>query len=348
MTTEYEQLRSEVERLFDANTACGEAQWVQLALRIFRYQAKHNALYAEFLRLLRVNVDQIDRLEKIPCLPISAFKHHTVYTSENIWSAQAVFESSGTTGGNTSHHCIRDLAWYQRLTQLGIEHQYGLPVQEYCTLALLPSYLERGNSSLVSMVDGFIQQSKYPELSGFFLYDYDELRRRLNIVKRDKIPCLLFGVAYALIQYTETYPETPLHAGVRLIETGGMKGQREEWTKSRLHTYLRERFYPIPIESEYGMTELLSQAYWHEKKRYFLPNPSLRVLLRDATDPLHIYPRSFTRTGGINLIDLANIDSCAFIASDDLGRYAGEEGTGFEILGRFDAAQLRGCNLLVQ
>jgi hypothetical protein len=222
----------------------------------------------------------------------------------------------------------------------GFEHFYG-KINDYCVLALLPNYLERSGSSLVEMVQYFIHLSKYPE-SGFFLYDTDLLYEKLLYLRQKNIPILLIGVSFALIDFAEKY-EIDLSEKVILMETGGMKGKRKEITREKLHYFLKKRFHLSKIHSEYGMTELLSQGY-SSGDGIFYPSPSLKVLIREANDPLHILPAG--RTGGINIIDLANKDTIAFIATDDLGKVCNDGS--FEVLGRLDAADMRGCNLMVE
>lgn len=313
-----------------------EASFEATALAVFRYQAAHNPLYAEFIRLLGVHPEKITRLENIPFLPIRLFKIHDIQTET--WPPEAVFSSSGTTGQVTSRHFVRSLDWYLSGAKQGFESFYG-PVENYCILALLPSYLERSGSSLVTMADYFIRLSRY-EQSGFFLYDYEALLERLAWCRQHEIPTLLLGVSFALLDLAEAHP-APLGATI-LMETGGMKGRREELTRDVLHEKLKAAFSVRHIHSEYGMTELLSQAY-SKGDGVFLPAPTLRVLIRETSDPLSIERPG--RPGAINLIDLANIDTLSFIATDDLGRgYADQS---FEVIGRLDYSEVRGCNLMV-
>jgi hypothetical protein len=317
-----------------------------LALRIFRYQAQNNALYRDFLQHLRRAPEEITNFSQIPYLPISVFKHHAVQTET--WAAARIFESSGTTsgttGGDASRHLLKSENWYRILAAQGLQTQYGRAVSEFCVLALLPSYMERGGSSLVFMVDDFVQKSKHKE-SGFFLETRGKLAEILAENAALDRPTLFFGVSYALLDFARDFPQ-PLAPCIRIIETGGMKGRRKEISKTALHQTLQAAFSQAKIDSEYGMTELLSQAYMRNG-RYFLPNPTMRVSLREVSDPFAAITLP-NKTGGINVADLANLHTISFIATDDLGRFPNNaEAHAFEVLGRFDAADLRGCNLLV-
>ena len=310
----------------------------QTALDCFWHQYKNNPLYRQFVDLLRVNPHKIRHIENIPFLPISFFKTHEIKTDS--WEELAIFKSSGTSGDTTSKHYIKDLNHYQINATQGFEQFYG-PIKEYAILALLPSYLERQDSSLIFMVDFFIKKSKFSE-SGFFLYNTQELADRLSQCIEKKIPILLWGVTYALLDFAAEHPMT-LPKGSIVMETGGMKGRRKELLREEVHQILSCAFQQEQIHSEYGMTELLSQAY-SKGNGLFRPANTMKILIRDSTDPLTILPNG--RAGGINIIDLANIDSCCFIACDDLGRVY-EDGS-FEVLGRFDASDIRGCNLLTE
>jgi phenylacetate-coenzyme A ligase PaaK-like adenylate-forming protein len=309
-----------------------------LALALFQHQAQHNEVYARYLSYLGADPAQVSCLEQIPFLPISAFKHHLVQTGQ--WQPQAWFESSGTTGQTPSRHALRSADWYQQMARRCWAYAYGREPKHWAFFALLPSYLERGQSSLVFMVEDFIQQSIYPE-SGFFLYNTQELREALVAAQKKQIPFVLWGVTYALLDFAEQFP-LDLRGGI-VIETGGMKGRRRELPKAQVHAQLRQAFKLPQIHTEYGMTELLSQAYALEDGYFHCP-PTLRVLFRDPTDPLSYVPQG--RAGAINVIDLANLDTCAFLATDDLGK-ADDQGR-FQVLGRLDGAEWRGCNLLTQ
>lgn len=307
-----------------------------LALEVFRFQAQWNPLYRRFLELLSMSPDSVQTLEQIPFLSIRFFKNKEIKTGS--WATELVFESSGTTGQVTSKHELRSLEWYLQNTVQGFRTFYG-PPESYCFLALLPSYLERQGSSLVAMADHFIKLSKHTE-SGFFLYDHIALAERLEVLKKKKIPTVLIGVSFGLLDFIEKYqirfPE------LIVIETGGMKGRRKEMTRSELHQPILDAFQLEQVHSEYGMTELLSQAYAQKNGR-FQAAPTMKVLIRDVTDPFFILQKQ--RHGAINIIDLANLDTCSFIATDDLGKQY--EDHSFEVLGRLDASDLRGCNLMV-
>lgn len=306
------------------------------ALAVFNYQYENNALYQQFVDLMGISPQSVQELNDIPHLPIELFKYHTIQTEA--WTSKQIFNSSGTTQQRPARHLIRDLEWYRDHAFRAFEAQYG-SLQQYVVLALLPSYLERQGSSLVFMVDQFIQRSGRTE-SGFFLYNTNELVQTLQACEQRAQPVLLFGVTYALLDLAQAYPQPLKHTLV--METGGMKGRREEQTKTRVHATLRDAFALEQVHSEYGMTELLSQAY-SKGGGVFEPSATMRVQIRETTDPLHYLPQG--RTGGINVIDLANLATCSFIATDDLGRLVDE--SRFEVLGRLDASELRGCNLMV-
>jgi phenylacetate-coenzyme A ligase PaaK-like adenylate-forming protein len=311
-------------------------QFESLALQVFRFQAQYNPLYAQFLRLLHIDPSKVQQIKDIPGLPIQLFKQYNIKTGE--WPSEAVFSSSGTTGMSSSQHAVRSLADYAHNAQRGFEWFYG-PVRNYCFLALLPAYLEREGSSLVYMVEQFVQQSRYAQ-SGFFLYDHTTLRKTLLDCAAQQIPTVLIGVSFALWDFAEAgginFPE------LIVMETGGMKGRRRELTRAELHQILSQGLGVKKIHSEYGMTELLSQAY-SLGAGLFQPSPTLRVEARELNDPFQVLPPG--RSGALNIIDLANLDTIAFIATEDLGRvYA--DGS-FEVLGRLDAGDIRGCNLLV-
>ena len=306
-----------------------------LTMDVFKYQAQHNTLYKEYLSLLNCQVSSILHPSQIPFLPISFFKTHEIKTGS--WNSDQTFTSSGTTGTLTSRHHLLDLNFYLVNTKKGFEFFYP-PVKELAVLALLPSYLERQGSSLVAMADYFIQLSQY-EQSGFFLNNVEELLEVLSDCKAKNIPTLLLGVSFALLDLAENYPQDLKNTII--METGGMKGRRKEITREELHKTLKDAFNAASIHSEYGMTELLSQGY-SKGDGLFYPCPTMKVLTREVTDPLSIQQRG--KTGVINIIDLANIDSISFIATDDLGKVY--EDDSFEILGRLDASDIRGCNLL--
>lgn len=314
-----------------------EAKFKDSALAVFRYQAEFNPLYREFIKLLGVLPAEVQDIQGIPFLPISFFKYHTIQTGN--WAAVCTFTSSGTTQqAFRSRHLVRSLDWYNQNAFRCFESHYG-SIENYVVLALLPSYLEREGSSLVFMAERFIEASKYAE-SGFFLHNQEALVATLKECMTQDKPVLLLGVTYALLDLADAFP-MPLKSTV-LMETGGMKGTRKEMPKSAIHAQLKQAFGLDEIHSEYGMTELLSQAYSLGAGR-FEPSPTLQVYIRETTDPLTLLPD--TKAGAVNLIDLANIDTCSFIATDDLGRRFSDGS--FELLGRMDASDLRGCNLLV-
>ncbi len=307
----------------------------EIALSLFRYQYKNNTIYNRFVDALGINESTIYHPEQIPFLPVSFFKTHRIVTGD--FPEQLVFESSGTTGAETSKHFVVDADLYQRSFTSGFEFFYG-DLSKYAVFALLPSYLERQNSSLVYMVERIMQKSNR-QMGGFYLNELDELKTRLLDARDQGLKIMLFGVTFALLDMAETFPVSIPEAVI--IETGGMKGRRKELTRTELHETLCRAFGVEKIHSEYGMTELLSQA-WSKGDGVFRCPPWMKVLIADTNDPLTILEEG--RSGGINIIDLANVHSCAFIATQDLGRTF-EDGT-FEVLGRFDNSDIRGCSLL--
>ena len=313
-----------------------EADFKTTALEVFKFQFEHNAVYRSFCDLLYKHPSDVRSLEQIPFLPIEFFKTHTIISTNK--PTEATFTSSGTTGSIVSKHHVVDLDVYKQSFRTGFESFYGT-IENYTVLALLPSYLEREGSSLVYMANDMILQSKQPE-SGFYLHDLEALKNTLTSLEAKGQKTLLIGVSYALLDLIEAYSFELKHTIV--METGGMKGQRKELVKSELHALLKQGFGVDTIHSEYGMTELLSQAYSKGGGVFETP-PWMKVLTRDPEDALSIQPNG--KSGGINIIDLANINSCAFIATQDLGKIK-SDGT-FEILGRFDQSDIRGCNLMV-
>jgi phenylacetate-coenzyme A ligase PaaK-like adenylate-forming protein len=313
-----------------------KADFLEVALATFQHQYGHNEVYSTYCDLLGVHPQQVSELHQIPFLPIAFFKTKEVVSGT--FGPEAVFTSSGTTGTSTSSHFVKSIALYQESFQRGFELFYG-PVEDYCILALLPSYLERQGSSLIYMVQDLIARSQHPQ-SGFYLRDHEALVDQLGQLETNKTKTILIGVSFALLDLVERYPMTLAHTLV--METGGMKGQRREMIREELHHALRQGFGTAQIHSEYGMTELLSQAYSKGDGLFETP-PWMSVLARDTEDPMALQPAG--KTGGLNIIDLANRDSCAFIATQDLGKVY-ENGT-FEVLGRFDHADVRGCNLMV-
>jgi hypothetical protein len=310
------------------------------ALALFRYQAVHCPPYADYLKQLGRNIDAVSILADISFLPIEFFKTHEVRTEPTIWEPQETFLSSGTTLQQRSRHLVREPALYRENAARIFEQYYG-PLTGWTFLALLPSYLEQGNSSLVAMVDYFARQSGQKQ-PAFFLHDHAALRRALAEAKQQPgRRVMLIGVSYALLDFAAEAGPAPELQGLTVLETGGMKGRRREMIREELHAELQQAFGPTGIHSEYGMTELLSQAYSLGDGLFHCPTP-LRVLLRDPSDPFSIGDR---KDGAINVIDLANIDSCAFIETKDLARM--HEDGGFEVLGRMDNSDVRGCNQLV-
>jgi hypothetical protein len=290
----------------------------------------------EFCTHLGKTPERVNTVADIPFLPIQFFKTKRIYFGRQL--PEAIFTSSGTSGMSTSHHYVRDLSIYKNSFRMGIHEFYG-DIREYCILALLPSYLEREGSSLIYMVQDLISMSQHPD-SGFYLHNLDELAEKLQRLDDSGTKIILLGVSFALVDLASQYSLSLKNTVV--METGGMKGKRKEMIRGELHTLLQTGLGVSTIHSEYGMTELLSQAYSTGNGLFKTP-PWMRILVRDMEDPFTIQPPE--KTGGINVIDLANIYSCSFIATQDLGKMH-REGT-FEILGRFDHSDIRGCNLMV-
>lgn len=305
------------------------------AIDLCYFQLKNNPVYHQFAKLANYEPSNINSLGDIPFLPIEFFKSQTVKSGN--FEPEITFLSSGTTGSNPSRHPIRELCLYEQSFTEGFRHFYGEP-NNWAILALLPSYLDNPDASLVYMVDSLIRQSQYPQ-SGFFKEDLQGLKEQLLTLKKQGVPTLLIGVSYALLNLADQYPMDL--SGITIMETGGMKGQREEWVREALHHRLKSQFNQYNIHSEYGMTELLSQAYSHGNG-YFQAPPWMKVLVRDPYDPFDVQE---TGKGALTIIDLANIHACAFIATQDLGEKS-EDGT-FQVLGRFDYADVRGCNLMM-
>ena len=311
------------------------------ALALFRHQAAHCPPYAHYLAALGRDPTAVARLTDIPFLPIEFFKTHEVRTDAADWQPQEAFLSSGTTLQQRSRHLVREPALYRENAARVFEQYYG-PLTGWTFLALLPSYLEQGNSSLVAMVDYFARQSGQAQ-PAFFLHDHAALRAALAEARQaPSRRVMLIGVSYALLDFAAATGPAPELQGLTVLETGGMKGRRREMIREELHQELQRAFGPVGIHSEYGMTELLSQAYSLGDGRFHCP-PPLRVLLREPSDPFSV--AEFRPDGAINVIDLANIDSCAFIETKDLARMH-LDGS-FEVLGRMDNSDVRGCNQLV-
>lgn len=314
-----------------------EEEFNHACLDAFKLQIQTIAVYGEFVRSLHKNPDEITHYTEIPFLPIEFFKTHAIV--EDVAFADVIFSSSGTTGMQTSKHYVQDVQLYVESYLKGFQHFYG-NIEELCILALLPSYLEREGSSLIYMVDDLIRKSRHPK-SGFFLNNHQDLLKTLQDLKSQNQKTLLIGVTYALLDFTEQFPLN--FSDLMVMETGGMKGKRKEMVREDLHQTLCAGFGVHKINSEYGMTELLSQAYSKGDGIFNCP-PWMKVLIRDTNDPFSFLPEG--RTGGINVIDLANLHSCSFIATQDLGKTFAD-GT-FEVLGRFDNSDIRGCNLMVE
>lgn len=313
------------------------AQFNVVALETFKFQVNNCAVYKEYIHHLGVNVQSVNQVEQIPFLPISFFKSHSILSSIN--PIEITFSSSGTTGMVTSSHHVTDVKLYEQSYLQAFNQFYG-KIEDYCFLALLPSYQQRSGSSLIYMVNDLIEKSKHSK-SGYFLYNHDDLLNTLLDLKSKNQKTVLIGVTYALLDFIEQHDVN--FPDLIVMETGGMKGKRKEMVREELHEQLTKGFGIKSIHSEYGMTELLSQAYSLGEGVFNCPN-WMQVLIRDTNDPLTLIEKR--KTGGINVIDLANINSCSFIATQDLGRI-NNDGS-FEVLGRFDNADIRGCNLLVQ
>ena len=319
-------------RIFEIS---GNKEFETLALEIYEYQFRNNEVYGSFCSLLDKKPGQVKELKQIPFLPIEFFKSKEILSDKRI--PQITFTSSGTTGSSTSKHFVTDLRLYEESFTKAFKRFYGEP-SDYIFLALLPSYLERQGSSLIYMADHLIKSSNNKE-SGFYLDDLDSLSEKLNELDKGEKKVFLIGVSFALLDLTEKKQFSLKNTIV--METGGMKGRRREMIREELHAHLRKGFGVDHIHSEYGMTELLSQAYSTGNGIFNCP-PWMKILIRDPEDALSLLPKE--KTGGINIIDLANINSCSFIATQDLGRIKKE---GIEILGRFDNSDVRGCNLLL-
>jgi phenylacetate-coenzyme A ligase PaaK-like adenylate-forming protein len=320
----------------DIFTISGKKAFEKIALKVFRHQYAKNVVYRDFCNHLSKNPDNVKLVEAIPFLPIQFFKSHDVVSSSE--PVQETFTSSGTTGTSTSRHLITDISYYEQSFRLAFSQFYG-NIEDYAVLALLPSYLEREGSSLIYMVDDLIQRSNNLD-SGFYLNNYEELISKLESLDASGQNVLLIGVTYALLDLIDM-KQFSLKNTI-IMETGGMKGRRREMIREELHEQLCRGFGVNEIHSEYGMTELLSQAYSLGNGTFECP-PWMDVLIRDPEDALTYMGEG--RNGGINVIDLANINSCSFIATQDLGKKYPNQS--FEVLGRFDNSDIRGCNLMV-
>lgn len=322
------------ERIFSIDN---EETFNEVCLDVYHYQKANCSVYGRYIDLLGKGKTGISHYTQIPFLPIEFFKTQPILTERH--QAEIIFTSSGTTGMVTSQHHVTDISWYEKSFRSCFQRFYG-EVENMAVLALLPSYLERSGSSLIYMVDDLIERSQHPS-SGYFLYNHADLFNTLNELKHSGTKTLLIGVTYALLDFCEQYQlDFP---DLMVMETGGMKGKRKEMIREELHSMLTAGFGVEKIHSEYGMTELLSQGYSFGNGIFQTP-PWMKVVMRDTNDPLTLVEEG--KTGAINVIDLANHYSCSFIATQDLGKL--HEDDRFEILGRFDNSDIRGCNLLVQ
>jgi phenylacetate-coenzyme A ligase PaaK-like adenylate-forming protein len=312
-----------------------EVAFDSFALNLFAFQFTGNPLYRTYCEALHRDPGNVHEVKDIPFLPISFFKTHRVQTGD--WTeAELVFESSGTTGTDTSRHFVRDAALYETALLRGFEERFG-NIEEWTILALLPSYLERKNASLVHMAQVLMNHSGQTG-TGFYLNELDALAKQLQTLEHEGKKVLLLGVTFALLDFAESFPMDL--SGITVMETGGMKGRREEWTREQVHDFLRQQWKLASVATEYGMTELLSQAYSTESGM-LQPASTMRVFVRELSDPLSVAEQG---SGILNVVDLANLHSCAFIATEDLGRI-GADGH-FEVLGRVDHSILRGCSLM--
>lgn len=320
----------------DIFSISSQKEFEKIALKVFRHHYDNNIVYQDFCAFLKKDKTNVKSLEEIPFLPIQFFKSHDILSSQN--QIQETFTSSGTTGTTTSKHLVTDVNLYEQSFRKAFSQFYG-NIEDYVVLALLPSYLERDGSSLIYMVNDLIESSNHPE-SGFYLNNYDALIHKLIELDTSGQNVLLIGVTYALLDLVEK--QSFQLKNTIVMETGGMKGKRKEMIREELHTVLCDGFGVPTIHSEYGMTELLSQAYSLGNGIFECP-PWMSILIRDTEDALSYV--DYGKTGGINVIDLANINSCSFIATQDLGKK--NPNHSFEVLGRFDASDIRGCNLMV-
>jgi len=307
-------------------------------MEIFQFQSEQNPVYADYLKHLKTDVSKIKQISDIPFLPISFFKSHKIL-SKPAANIEKIFTSSGTGGSGTSRHYIKNLNVYKKSFTKSFQHFFGNP-EDYIILALLPGYLERSGSSLVYMAEELIKQSQ-SELSGFFLHDFPKLNQHIKKAQNTSKKILLLGVSFALLDFFNDY--TFNNPEMIVMETGGMKGRRKEIVRRELHELLARSAGTKKICSEYGMTELLSQAYSVGNEQFHTP-PWMQIRIRDLYDPFSETETS--STGGINIIDLANFNSCAFIETQDLGKR--QAGGSFEVLGRFDHSDIRGCNLMAE
>jgi hypothetical protein len=319
--------------------AAGAENFNIIALAVFNFQYRNNLLYKKYCDTLKIEPGNISDITQIPFLPISFFKTHAVVSTQ--FEPQAVFESSGTTQTINSKHLVKDVGLYKESFTKTFNQFYG-KAEDWCIIALLPSYLERKNSSLVMMADKLTKQTKHPQ-SGFYLNEFEKLKTVLSELETKKQKTLLIGVTFALLDFAEQFSMYLQHTTI--METGGMKGRREEMTRQQVHEILCKAFQKESIHSEYGMTELLSQAY-SKGNGIFNTSPWMKILIREEDDPfaIHNTENKTMQTGAINVIDLANIYSCSFIATEDAGKLYGDGS--FEVLGRLDNTDVRGCSLM--
>ena len=319
-----------IDKIFGAK----QADFDELALQTFCFQYTHNTIYGQYAKAVGRTPQQVQQVSDIPFLPVRFFKSHRVTTTD--FTPEVIFESSGTTQTTNSRHYVKETAVYTRSFLQAFEQFYDHP-SGWCIIGLLPAYLERQHSSLVVMADELVRQSHHAD-SGFYLYDHEKLSGVLQRLEQQGQKTLLLGVTFALLDFAADYPMQLKHTTI--METGGMKGRREEWTRQQVHDFLQQQLGVGSVHSEYGMTELLSQAYSYGNGIFNCPG-WMKIILRQDDDPFQL---ATTGSGVINVIDLANIYSCSFIATDDIGKcYA--DGS-FEVLGRLDNSDLRGCSLL--
>lgn len=328
------EIREIENQIFEVNNT---QEFNALSVEIFHFQYENNSVYQKFVDFLETDIEGIKHYSQIPFLPIELFKKHKILADG--FPAEVVFSSSGTTGQQNSLHFVAKMDLYERSFSKGFGRAFG-KTSDYIILSLLPSYLEQGNSSLVFMADKLMEMTGHPE-SNFYLHDYKKLSFLLEKLKNENRKVILLGVTYALLDLAEQYPV--IFPDMLLVETGGMKGRRQEMIREELHEKLKKSFGVKKIYSEYGMTELLSQA-WSVGEGIFKTPPWMKILIRDMNDPFSLLPED--RSGGINVIDFANLYSCSFIATSDLGKHFSKNT--FSVIGRFDHSDVRGCNLMVE
>jgi phenylacetate-coenzyme A ligase PaaK-like adenylate-forming protein len=328
---------SEIERnsLADLIYNINEENFGSVAMEIWKYQYRNNGFYHSYCDLLGIQPDKIKNVSQIPFLPIEMFRQHDIKTGD--WPAEVVFKSSGTTGSVQSRNHIRSLSWYHEITEKCFNSFFNSPA-DYIWFGLLPSYLERSDSSLIDMVNSFMQLNKSTE-NKFFPVLNNEITESLSVLRAANKPVVLLGVSFALLDLFEK-TKVPVWENLLVMETGGMKGRRMELTREELYSRIRNHHPDVRIVSEYGMTELTSQAY--KKDLHFKPGPTMKVYTRDISDPLNLIEHG--QRGALNIIDLGNLDTCAFISTDDVG-ITYPDGS-FDVMGRLDQSDIRGCNLM--